>query len=80
VGSSLLEIYFLTLLVFLANEKKENGPASEFYYFPNYPMPKMADFGLAKLTTYGDNDNSPGPFKQGTRPYYAPVRTHLSMW
>jgi hypothetical protein len=79
VATSLLEIYYLTLTVFLGNEKRKDGPVSEFYYFPNYPVPKMADFGLAELTKYGSNDNYPGVFEQGTRVYFAPVRTYSAM-
>ena len=66
--------------VFLGREKQKDGPASEFYYFPNYPMPKMADFGLAELTAYGDVDNHPGRFTSGTPGYYAPVRAPSVMW
>lgn len=76
----MIRIHLLTILVFLGNEKQKDGPASEFYYFPNYPLPKMADFGLAKLTAYSDNGNSPGPFSQGTRLYLPPVSIHSAMW
>jgi len=53
---------------------------SEFYYFPNYPLPKVADFGLAKLTAYSDNGNSPRQFLQGTRLYFPPVGICSAMW
>jgi len=43
-------------------------------------MPKMADFGLAELTAYGDMDNHPGGFTSGTPGYYAPVRAPSVMW
>ena len=73
------ETKFLTLSVFLGMEKGDDGPTSEFYYFPNYPVPKIADFGLARLTAYSDNDNHPRGFFRGTRQYYAPVRTRQSL-
>ena len=65
----------LTFVVFLGTEKQKFGPASEAYYFPNYPIPKMADFGLAELTTHDADGNDPYFFVQGTYPYYPPVRT-----
>ena len=73
-------MYPLTVLVFLGNEKQKDGPVSEFYYFPNYPLPKVADFGLAKLTAHGDNGNSPRQFFQGTRLYFPPVGICSAMW
>ena len=60
----------LTGLVFLGDE---NVPEDDDYYIPNYPIPKMADFGLSKLTRLSHDENVPAKFHRGTQPYYPPV-------
>lgn len=57
-------------LVFLGDEYQDDGMD---YYIPNYPMPKVADFGLSTLTALDDRSNVPAAFSKGTKPYYAPV-------
>ena len=64
------EIVWLTRLVFLG---KEIAPGDGDYYVPNYPIPKMADFGLSRLTRLTHENNKIAYFQQGTKPYFPPV-------
>lgn len=41
-------------------------------YYPQYPTPKMADFGIAFETSPNDDSNPDKWVGAGTRPYFAP--------
>ena len=45
-------------------------------FAPNYPIPKLADFGLAEVTYDDFPKNCARYFKRGTEPYYPPVSRH----
>lgn len=38
----------------------------------DYPCPRIADFGLAKLASFPDRDNNPLTYQRGTRTWYPP--------
>ena len=47
--------------------------------FPRYTVPKMADFGLANITSIRTKNNLPFKFYKGTREYLAPVSFYFPL-
>jgi hypothetical protein len=53
------------------------GYKSEESLFKTYPVIKLADFGLARLTGPDDGKNPVGFYGQGSNAYKAPVSRNI---